>query len=302
MNDIAKATVIVPCYNIAHIVDKCIESIIQQDYPQDKFSIIVVNDGSMDNTKKNLEYYKKYPNFYLFNLEKNKGLSTARNTGINNSQSEIICFLDGDMIIKPNWLQIIVAELMSEEIIGVIGDTTLPKGEEPNILDHYFYNAQRGARKFGESSAIGPTWFLFNNTAVKRFAIKKTGLFDEKFTSYGGEDTDMAIRLWYNFPNAFRFSSKISAEHHHKRTLNQFCKQMEIYGQTNLPLLLDRYPEYHQELAGDWVTTWKGKFLFNALLSNLFRMINTIYPNIKTTRYLVIYSVIRGARAAFHLR
>mgnify|MGYP003330184037 FL=1 len=180
----------------------------------------------------------------MLNLEKNKGLSTARNTGIKNSQSEIICFLDGDMIIKPNWLQIIVAELMSEEIIGVIGDTTLPKGEEPNILDHYFYNAQRGARKFGESSAIGPTWFLFNNTAVKRFAIKKTGLFDEKFTSYGGEDTDMAIRLWYNFPNAFRFSSKISAEHHHKRTLNQFCKQMEIYGQINLPFLLDRYPEY----------------------------------------------------------
>ena len=112
----------------------------------------------------------------------------------------------------------------------------------------------------------------------------------------------MAIRLWHNFPGALRFSSKISAEHHHKRTLNQFCKQMEIYGQINLPFLLDRYPEYHQELAGDWVTTWKGKFLFNALLSNLFRMINTIYPNIKTTRYLVIYSVIRGARAAFHLR
>ena len=302
MIDIAKVTVIVPCYNIAHIVDKCIESIIQQDYPQDKFSIIVVNDGSTDNTKKNLEYYKTYPNFYLFNLEKNKGLSTARNTGIKNSQSEIICFLDGDMIIKPTWLQIIVAELMSEEIIGVIGDTTLPKGEEPNILDHYFYNAQRGARKFGENSAIGPTWFLFNNTAVKRFAIKKTGLFDEKFTSYGGEDTDMAIRLWYNFPNAFRFSSKISAEHHHKRTLNQFCKQMEIYGQTNLPLLLDRYPEYHQELAGDWVNTWKGRFLFNALFSSLFLIINTILPNIKTTRYLVINSAIRGARAALHLR
>ena len=86
-------------------------------------------------------------------------------------------------------------------------------------------------------------WFLFNNTAVKRSAIKKTGLFDEKFTSYGGEDTDMAIRLWHNFPDALRFSSKISAEHHHKRTLNQFCKQMEMYGQTNLPLLLDRRSE-----------------------------------------------------------
>ena len=137
---------------------------------------------------------------------------------------------------------------------------------------------------------------------MKRYAIKKTGLFDEKFTSYGGEDTDMAIRLWHNFPDALRFSSEISAEHHHKRTLKQFCKQMENYGRTNLPLLLDRYPEYHKELAGDWVTTWKGRFLFNALFSNLLRVINIILPNIIITRYLVIYSVICGARVAFYHR
>ena len=300
MNELATVAVVVPCNNVAHIVDQCIKSLVRQDYPQDKFSIIAVNDGSTDSTKEHLEFFKTHPNFYFFNHDKNKGLSAARNTGIENSQSEIVCFLDSDMVIQPDWLQLIVAELMAEEVIGVIGNTTLPKGEESNLLDHYFYSAQRGARQFGESSAIGWRWFLFNNTAVKRSAIKKTGLFDEKFTSYGGEDTDMAIRLWHNFPDALRFSSKISAEHHHKRTLNQFCKQMETYGQTNLPLLLDRYPEYHQELAGDWVTTWKGMFLFNALLSKLLRLINIILPNIIITRYLVIYSVIRGARVAFY--
>ena len=302
MNELATVAVVVPCNNVAHIVDQCIKSLVRQDYPQDKFSIIAVNDGSTDSTKEHLEFFKTHPNFYFFNHEKNKGLSAARNTGIKNSQSEIVCFLDSDMVIQPDWLQLIVAELMAEEVIGVIGNTTLPKGEESNLLDHYFYSAQRGARQFGESSAIGWRWFLFNNTAVKRSAIKKTGLFDEKFTSYGGEDTDMAIRLWHNFPDALRFSSKINAEHHHKRTLNQFCKQMEIYGQTNLPLLLDRYPEYNKELAGDLVTTWRGRFLFNALLSKLLRLINIISPNITITRYLVIYSVICGARKAYYRR
>ncbi len=302
MNELATVAVVVPCNNVAHIVDQCIKSLVRQDYPQDKFSIIAVNDGSTDSTKEHLEFFKTHPNFYFFNHDKNKGLSAARNTGIENSQSEIVCFLDSDMVIQPDWLQLIVAELMAEEVIGVIGNTTLPKGEESNLLDHYFYSAQRGARQFGESSAIGWRWFLFNNTAVKRSAIKKTGLFDEKFTSYGGEDTDMAIRLWHNFPDALRFSSKINAEHHHKRTLNQFCKQMEIYGQTNLPLLLDRYPEYNKELAGDLVTTWRGRFLFNALLSKLLRLINIILPNITITRYLVIYSVISGARKAYYRR
>ena len=302
MNELATVAVVVPCNNVAHIVDQCIKSLVRQDYPQDKFSIIAVNDGSTDSTKEHLEFFKTHPNFYFFNHDKNKGLSAARNTGIENSQSEIVCFLDSDMVIQPDWLQLIVAELMAEEVIGVIGNTTLPKGEESNLLDHYFYSAQRGARQFGESSAIGWRWFLFNNTAVKRSAIKKTGLFDEKFTSYGGEDTDMAIRLWHNFPDALRFSSKINAEHHHKRTLNQFYKQMEIYGQTNLPLLLDRYPEYNKELAGDLVTTWRGRFLFNALLSKLLRLINIILPNITITRYLVIYSVICGARKAYYRR
>ena len=55
------------------------------------------------------------------------------------------------MVIQPDWLQLIVAELMAEEVIGVIGNTTLPKGKEPYLLDHYFYSAQRGARQFGEN-------------------------------------------------------------------------------------------------------------------------------------------------------
>ena len=300
MNELATVAVVVPCYNVAHIVDQCIESLVQQDYPQAKFSIIAVNDGSTDNTKEHLEHFNTHPNFYFFNHDKNKGLSAARNTGIENSQSEIVCFLDSDMVIRPDWLQLIVADLMAEEIIGVIGDTTLPKGEKPNLLDHYFYSAQRGARQFGENSPIGWRWFLFNNTAVKRSAIRKAGLFDEKLTSYGGEDTDMAIRLSYKFPDAIRFSSKISAEHHHKRTLNQFCIQMETYGKNNLPLLLDKYPEYHQELAGDWIATIKGQVLFNSLLSKVLRLINMIIPNIKITRYLVIYSVLKGARVTYY--
>ena len=48
MNELATVAVVVPCNNVAHIVDQCIESLVQQDYPQDKFSIIAVNDGSTD--------------------------------------------------------------------------------------------------------------------------------------------------------------------------------------------------------------------------------------------------------------
>ena len=109
MNELATVAVVVPCNNVAHIVNQCIKSLIQQDYPQDKFSIIAVNDGSTDNTKEHLEVFKPHPNFYLFDHEKNKGLSATRNTGIKNSQSEIVCFLDSDMVVQPDWLQLILS-------------------------------------------------------------------------------------------------------------------------------------------------------------------------------------------------
>ena len=110
--------------------------------------VVIIDDGSTDNTREHLELFKTHPNFYFIDYDKNKGLSVARNIGIENSQSEIICFLDSDMVIQPDWLQLIVVELMAEEVIGVIGNTTLPKGEEPNLMDHYFYSAKRGSRQF----------------------------------------------------------------------------------------------------------------------------------------------------------
>ena len=64
MNELATVAIVVPCNNVAHIVDQCINSLIRQEYPQDKFSIIAVNDGSTDNTKDHLEVFKTHPNFY----------------------------------------------------------------------------------------------------------------------------------------------------------------------------------------------------------------------------------------------
>ena len=52
MNHKTKFDVIVPCYNVEHIVDKSLDSILSQKYPKDKFSVIVIDDGSTDNTLK----------------------------------------------------------------------------------------------------------------------------------------------------------------------------------------------------------------------------------------------------------
>ena len=298
MSHKTKFDIIIPCYNVDHIIEKCLGSIFSQQYSKDEFSVIAIDDGSTDSTLRCLNSFSSEQNFTIISLESNKGLSTARNCGIRGGNSEIICFIDSDMVIQPDWLLNVEKFLMKEEIIGVIGNVILPKEETPNMLDHYFYSKNRGARQFGEESIIGPTWFLFNNSAVKRSAIESTTLFDENIIHYGGEDTDLAIRIWDSSPRSFYYSSKIVAEHYHKRTLEQFCTQMEIYGKYNLPILLERYPKHHKELGGNWVKSFKGYLIFNIFIASVIKYLNIIFSFSVFTKYIVIYSTMRGYRKA----
>ena len=82
-------SIIIPSYNYAHFITKAIESALEQDVNKE---IIVVDDGSTDNTKQVVEKYAEVK--YLY--QDNKGLSGARNTGILNSTGEFIVFLDAD--------------------------------------------------------------------------------------------------------------------------------------------------------------------------------------------------------------
>ena len=99
-----KFDIIIPCFNVENIIEKSLDSIFSQDYSNDKFSVIAIDDGSTDNTLKSLNNYKSEKNFTLINFKSNKGLSKARNEGIRSGNSEIICFIDSDMVIQPNWL------------------------------------------------------------------------------------------------------------------------------------------------------------------------------------------------------
>ncbi len=93
-----KVSIIIPCYNYGHYLEECIESCLAQTYPN--FEIIVVDDGSTDNTE---VVAKQYPVKYLYQV--NKGLPSARNLGIQNATGERILCLDADDKIDPTYLE-----------------------------------------------------------------------------------------------------------------------------------------------------------------------------------------------------
>lgn len=114
-----RLTVVVPVYNVEKYIRKCVDSIIAQTYQQ--IEIILVDDGSTDNSRMIAdEYSNYYPNVRTIH-QTNQGLSSARNTGINSCQTELIAFVDSDDYIEPDMYENLIRHLDENEADISIG-------------------------------------------------------------------------------------------------------------------------------------------------------------------------------------
>lgn len=97
-----KISVIVPMYNVIDYIERCINSILKQDYYN--YEIIIVNDGSTDGSRNKIKQYENLENVIIIDKQ-NGGLSSARNVGLDNATGEYILFVDSDDYILPNTLK-----------------------------------------------------------------------------------------------------------------------------------------------------------------------------------------------------
>ena len=96
-----KLSVIVPVYNVEKYIDKCLNSLVNQGI--DDYEIIVINDGTKDNSQEIIDkYVDKYPNLVKSYIKENGGLSDARNYGVARASGEYITFIESDDYIEPD--------------------------------------------------------------------------------------------------------------------------------------------------------------------------------------------------------
>ena len=115
-----KISIIIPAYNAACSISRSIESCIKQTYQN--IEILIINDGSTDNTITVVSNYLKNNHLNLINQE-NQGLVCARRTGIKHAKGEYVFFLDADDYIEPETIMLLASHANEGDII--IGDILL---------------------------------------------------------------------------------------------------------------------------------------------------------------------------------
>ena len=179
-------SIIIPCYNQAHFLSDCLNSIKEQFF--ESWEALVINDGSPDNTSEIVIKFALEDKRIKLIEKKNGGLSSARNEGIRNAQGDFIIFLDADDLIINNCLHEYSKILNENNLFVQCGYQSFSKinkiiYKRKNII----YN-----KDFHETilfSNVGPV----NGFVISKKIIKKVGFFDEGLTSC--EDWDYWIRF-----------------------------------------------------------------------------------------------------------
>lgn len=189
-----KLSIIIPIYNVERYIDRCLKSCVQQDIAISEYEIIIVNDGTPDNSMEVVQKYAlSYSNIVIVEQE-NKGLSEARNTGLRMAKGDYVWFVDSDDYIETNCLQAITDQIFDRELDALQipifkvchEDKTCPY--DYSKLDK---NVYCGKELLSRSQYKYPAQF----TLYKRLFLSKNKLYF--FPNIYHEDMDFSPRAYF---------------------------------------------------------------------------------------------------------
>lgn len=183
-------SIIIPTYNREQLVGRAIQSVFAQTY-QD-FELIIVDDGSTDDTERLVKSFKSEKIRYIRHRE-NKGPAAARNTGIRSAQGDYIAFQDSD----DEW----VPEKLEKQMRAL---ATAPP-EVGIVYTNFYVTTKNNRKRFGAYASLAPKggdvfssllkgrFVLPSATVIKRECFERVGVFDERLSPI--EDSELLLRF-----------------------------------------------------------------------------------------------------------
>jgi len=183
-------SIVIPTYNRKPILEKCLCALENQKLNKNvsNYEIIVVDDGSTDDTTSWLKNNsKKFPHVVLFEQE-HGGPALGRNLGVIKAKYEIIIFIDSDLVVLDDFIICHVEKLLSSWKKN--NKKSFTYGSVINTSN--FQNPQSEKHKLSDTSFA---YFATGNVAISKELILSVGLFDTSFSLYGWEDLELGERL-----------------------------------------------------------------------------------------------------------
>ncbi len=226
-------SVVIPSYNHADFVGDALESVLNQTF--EEFEVIIVDDGSTDDTRSVIAGYDDPRIHYVH--QPNKGLPAARNTGIRHARAPWIALLDADDIWHSSKLEEVAWHIDHYPDIEVFGSPLSKTAELPKELPDVPPVQRLSARDFLFQSPFAPS-----AVTVARQAFDKVGLFDESLKSI--EDRDMWLRLSLKC-SILQIQSHNWTYRQHDGQMSNNCQRMKTYYLVVLRKFFRLAPEYN---------------------------------------------------------
>lgn len=198
-----KLSIIVPVYNAEEYIEDCVNSLLKQDLSEQEYEIILINDGSTDNSPKLAQKLKEQNNNIVLLSQENKGQSVARNKGMDIAKGKYIMFVDADDKLYPNVIKKIVS-VAEENLLDVCayrikyydsGGKEIEGAIQPFPADKIY----KGCFAVMNGADIGAVWLnLYSNSFINSHKLRfLEGIYHE--------DVDFNLRM-YAFADRIMFT------------------------------------------------------------------------------------------------
>ncbi len=202
LNKLPKVSIIIVNYNGRNFLDACLSSIIEINYPIDRYEVIFVDNASTDESIGIVG--RRFPRVKILQLSKNLGYAGGNNRGVEIASGDLIVFLNNDTLVDKNWLYELVETICIDSKIGVCGSKIISMKDQ-NIVqyngfllhflggvipgDFHKYENEFG-QKLNIVGSVQGSSFL-----IKKSVFKELHGFEDDYFLYGDEN-DICHRAW----------------------------------------------------------------------------------------------------------
>ena len=223
-----KVSVIIPTYNRAEVLRECLAALALQDFPFGSFEIVVVDDGSSDNTAEVVRLFRSnFETHYIF--QKNSGPSAARNHGVRQAKSDLILILNDDALVFNDLVglhYLTHRKIPCHGRLAVLGTREFRPEDRLRALNFLYDQVPFSMPVFGLKEGFYPyPYFVTFNISMKKSDFEEVGGFDEDFASAIGEDSEFGGR-WQDAGGKLFFLPQLRAHHEHNVTVDGLKNQI----------------------------------------------------------------------------